>query len=244
MGEATHELNALGQPVGPLVPDWKPPPVPPREPLQGRFCRLEPLDPSRHARSLFEANQLDRERRNWTYLSYGPFETFDSYLAWLTRAAAGADPMFFAIIDAASQKAAGVAAYLRIDPAAGSIEVGSLNFSPLLQRRPAATEAMVLMMERAFSLGYRRYEWKTNALNAASRRAAQRLGFSFEGVFRQAAVHKGRNRDTVWYAVIDRDWPQLQAALRRWLDPANFDADGRQRVSLASLTAPLVERRG
>ena len=190
MGEATHELNALGQPLGPPVPNWTPPPVPPREPLVGRFCRLEPLDPGRHARALFEANQLDRERRNWTYLSYGPFETFDGYLAWLTRAAAGADPMLFAIVDAASQQAVGVAAYLRIDPAAGSIEVGSLNFSPLLQRRPAATEAMVLMMERAFSLGYRRYEWKTNALNAASRRAAQRLGFSFEGVFRQAAVHK------------------------------------------------------
>lgn len=244
MGETAHELNALGQPIGPAVPNWAPPPVPPRESLAGRFCRLEPLDPGRHARALFEANQLDRDGRNWTYLSSGPFETFDSYLAWLAGMAAGPDPMFFAIIDAASQAAAGVASYLRIDPTAGSIEIGHLNFSPMLQRRPAATEALVLMMERAFSLGYRRCEWKTNSLNAASRRAAQRLGFSFEGVFRQAAVHKGRNRDTAWYAVIDRDWPALQAALRRWLDPANFDADGRQRVSLASLTGPLLERRG
>jgi RimJ/RimL family protein N-acetyltransferase len=140
--------------------------------------------------------------------------------------------------------ATGVASFLRIDPGHGSIEVGHINFSPLLQRTPAATEAMFLMMEHAFERGYRRYEWKCNALNAASRRAAQRLGLSFEGVFRQAGVVKGCNRDTAWYAAIDREWPALRDAFRRWLDPANFDAQGQQRTSLAELTAPILVRCG
>ena len=238
-----QELNALGQPVGAAVAGWKPPARPSREAMQGALCRVEPLDPQRHGKSLYEANRLDTEGRNWTYLSYGPFERFDGYQAWLAESAASSDPLFFAIVDQASGNAVGVASYTRIDPRSGSIEVGHLNFSPLLQGRPAATEAMYLMMEQAFGLGYRRYEWKANALNAPSRRAAERLGFSFEGIFRQAAVHKGRNRDTAWYAVIDRDWPALRGAFRRWLAPANFDAHGRQKIALSALTAALSKER-
>jgi len=152
----------------------------------------------------------------------------------------GADPLFFAVVDAANGAAVGVASYLRIEPLFGSIEVGHLRFSARLQRRPAATEAMYLMMRRAFDLGYRRYEWKCDALNGPSRAAAQRLGLSFEGIFRQALVYKGRSRDTAWFATIDREWPALSEALTRWLDPLNFHPDGRQRVSLSELTKPLL----
>jgi RimJ/RimL family protein N-acetyltransferase len=236
------DTNALGQPVGFAVPDWKPPQPPAPANMHGKFCRLEPLDPDVHATDLYAANTLDREGRMWTYLSCGPFDTFDAYHAWLDRFCRGADPLFFAIIDAASDKAVGVASYMRIDPASGSIEVGHLAYSPLLQRSPAATEAMFLMMQNAFELGYRRYEWKCNALNAPSRAAAQRLGFTYEGIFRQHAVHKGRNRDTAWYAAIDSEWRALREAFTRWLDAANFDAQGRQKTRLSDLTRAALEK--
>lgn len=239
-----NHMNALGQPIGFPVPDWKPPPAPPREPMTGRFCRVEPIDPERHAADLFAANALDPSGRNWTYLLIGPFTTLEAYRAWIETTCLGADPQFFAVVDAATGKATGVASYLRIAPAAGSIEVGNINFSPLLQRTPAATEAMYLMMRRAFELGYRRYEWKCDAFNAPSRAAAQRLGLSFEGVFRQALVYKGRTRDTAWYAAIDSEWPALRTAFERWLDAANFDTDGTQRVSLGQLTGPVLKQRG
>jgi RimJ/RimL family protein N-acetyltransferase len=203
--------------------------------MQGRYCRVEPLDPDRHAAALHEANSRDREGRMWTYLFSGPFASFDEYRAWLDSKRGSEDPLFFAFIDAASGRAVGLGSYLRIDPSNGTIEVGHLQFSPLMQRTAVATEAMYLMMRTAFELGYRRYEWKCDALNAGSRRAAERLGFTFEGIFRQAIVYKGRNRDTAWYSILDREWPALDAAFRAWLDPANFDADGRQRRSLAAL---------
>ena len=239
-----YELNALGQPVGLRVEGWSAPRKPSREPMTGRYCRLEALDPERHAEALHAANRLDAEGRNWTYLAYGPFADLAEYRAWLVKQAASDDPLFYAIVEQASGEAVGLASYLRIAPEAGSIEVGHLAFSPRLQRRPAATEAMFLMMQRAFELGYRRYEWKCNALNAASRAAAQRLGFSYEGIFRQALVSRGRNRDTAWYAAIDAEWPQLKAAFERWLAPDNFDAEGRQRVALSTLTAPILKQRG
>jgi RimJ/RimL family protein N-acetyltransferase len=236
------DVNHLGQPLGFPLPGWTPPALPPREAMLGRYCRLEPLDVERHAAALFEANRADADGRNWTYLPYGPFADFESYRAWLAGMARTSDPLFFAVVANASGIAVGVTSYLRIDPRHGSIEVGHLNFSPALQRTPAATEAMYLMMAQAFGLGYRRYEWKCNALNAPSRRAALRLGLSFEGLFRQAAVYKGRNRDTAWYAATDRDWPALRIAFLRWFDPSNFDENGTQRVSLSSLTAPLLTR--
>lgn len=231
-----EQTNHLGQPIGFPLPGWTPPPRPPREPMAGRYCRVEPLEPERHAADLFAANSLDTEGRMWTYLAVGPFATLDEYLAWMRASCRGDDPLFFAIVAQDSGRAVGLASYLRIDPKSGSIEVGHLAFSPLLQRTRAATEAMYLMMRRAFELGYRRYEWKCDALNEPSRRAAQRLGFTFEGVFRQATVYKGRNRDTAWFSVIDREWPALRAAFERWLDPANFDEEGRQRERLSDLT--------
>ncbi len=231
-----EQTNHLGQPIGFPLPGWTPPPCPPRERMAGRYCRVEPLEPERHAADLFAANSLDTEGRMWTYLAVGPFATLDEYLAWMRASCGGDDPLFFAIVAQDSGRAVGLASYLRIDPKSGSIEVGHLAFSPLLQRTRAATEAMYLMMRRAFELGYRRYEWKCDALNEPSRRAAQRLGFTFEGVFRQATVYKGRNRDTAWFSVIDREWPALRAAFERWLDPANFDEEGRQRERLSDLT--------
>lgn len=229
--------NTFGQPLGAEVPNWSPPLRPGGVVLSGRFCRVEPLDPARHADDLFAADALDTDGRSWTYLPYGPFTSIDEYRAWVTDMAAGQDPCFYAIVDAATGRAVGVCSYLRIDPAAGSIEVGHLHFSPLLQGKPAATEAMFLMMQQAFALGYRRYEWKCNSLNAPSRRAALRLGFSYEGCFRQARIDRGRNRDTTWYSVIDSEWPALRALFEQWLAPDNFDAEGRQRVALSALTA-------
>ena len=240
----TVERNSLGQPIGPALPGWQPPPVPPREPMEGRYCRIEPLDAARHAADLHAANALDREGRNWTYLSIGPFDTAAAYREWVEKVAPGSDPLFHAIVDPSTRKAVGVASYMRIDSAHGVVEVGHLNYSPLLQRKPAATEAMYLMMKRAFDLGYRRYEWKCDALNAASRAAAQRLGFSYEGIFRQATVYKGRSRDTAWFSIIDQEWPALRATFERWLAPGNFDESGRQRVALSALTAPLLREAG
>lgn len=211
--------------------------------MAGRFCRIEPLDPDRHAEELHRAICLDQEGRNWTYMNYGPFDSFSTYRAWMERFCLGEDPLFHAIVDGVTKTAVGVASYHRIDPNVGVIEVGHLNYSPLLQRKPAATEAMYLMMKRAFELGYRRYEWKCDSLNAPSRAAAQRLGFSYEGIFRQATIYKGRSRDTAWYSVIDKEWPELSRAFTRWLDPENFDEQGRQRRRLSELTAPIVKNR-
>jgi RimJ/RimL family protein N-acetyltransferase len=239
-----HDTNHLGQPVGRIVADWHAPPRPSRAPLEGRYCRLEPLDAARHAADLYAANARDPDGRMWTYMPYGPFANLEAYRNWMQAASATDDPHFLAIVDRTSSTAVGVASFLRIDPGSGSIEVGHLAFSPLLQRTTAATEAMFLMMEWAFVAGYRRYEWKCNALNAPSRAAAQRLGLSFEGIFRRATVVKGRNRDTAWYAATDAEWPALAHAYRTWLAPENFDAAGRQRLSLASLTAGVLVRRG
>ena len=239
-----HDTNNLGQPIGFAVPGWKPPPAPARAIMEGRYCRLEPLAPDVHAAALFKANALNADGSLWTYMAYGPFDTLDNYRRWMEGACRGSDPLFFAIVDRATDMAVGVASYLRIDPANGCIEVGHLAYSPLLQRTPAATEAMYLMMEHAFALGYRRYEWKCNSLNRPSRAAAQRLGMSYEGLFRQANVVKGRNRDTAWYSVIDAEWAALKEAFVKWLAPANFDGQGKQRVALSALTAPLLKQRG
>lgn len=239
-----HDTNELRQPIGLAVPNWKPPPPPARATMEGRFCRLEPLDAKAHAELLHAANVLNTDGSMWTYMAYGPFATLEIYRKWAEGVAGGNDPMFFAIVDRATGKPVGVASYLRVDPANGCIEVGHLAYSPLLQRKPAASEAMYLMMEQAFRLGYRRYEWKCNALNAPSRAAAQRLGFSYEGIFRQATVVKGRNRDTAWYSIIDAEWPALRGAFENWLAPANFDASGKQRMRLSSLTGPLLQQRG
>lgn len=233
--------NSLGQPIGAPVPGWTARPRPPRTPIEGRLVRIEPIDVERHAADLFAANAADREGRMWTYMGYGPFATLDDYKTWMRSTCLGEDPLFHTIVDKATGKAAGVASLLRIDPGNGVVETGHIAYAPALQRTPAATEAMFLLMRRVFDeLGYRRYEWKCDALNAPSRKAAARLGFVFEGIFRQAVIYKGRNRDTAWFAIIDKDWPALKAAYVAWLDAGNFDAAGRQKQALAALTAHAI----
>ncbi len=219
--------NHFGQPVGNPV-DYADAKLPQRTPLHGRYCHLEPFALDKHADSLFDAYQTDSGGKNWTYLPYAAFDDRAKFKAWAKATCTGTDPFFYAVIDPESGHAIGLASYLRINPAAGSIEVGWINFSPLLQGTRASTEAMYLMMQEAFKLGYRRYEWKCDSLNAPSNRAAKRLGFTYEGTFRQALVYKGRNRDTAWYSVLDNEWPALQRGFEQWLSADNFDATGRQ----------------
>ncbi len=220
--------------LGPVVENWSPPRRPDRAPPQGRLVRLEPLNADAHAADLHAAFQ--GHDALWDYMPYGPFPSATAYHRWARQREEGEDPRFFVLCDPATGRPGGIAAYLRITPEAGSIEVGHICIAPHLQRSAAMTEAMFLMMSWAFAAGYRRYEWKCDALNLPSRRAAQRLGFSFEGIFRQHLVIKGRNRDTAWFSVIDSEWPALAEAYALWLSPANFDAKGRQRERLSDLT--------
>ncbi|PLC43157.1 GNAT family N-acetyltransferase [Ralstonia pickettii] len=229
-------LNAYQQPIGAPLPGWTPRPLPPHTPLAGRYCRLEPLDAARHADALFDAFSQAQDDRVWTYMVEGPFADIAAHRAYIDRIAAKRDPLQYAVIDARTDRPVGTLALMRITPDHGVIEVGAVTFSPLLQRTPASTEAQFLLMKHVFEdLGYRRYEWKCDSLNAPSRQTAQRLGFQFEGIFRQAVVYKGRSRDTAWFSIIDADWPQVRAAFEQWLSPENFDEDGRQRASLAAL---------
>jgi RimJ/RimL family protein N-acetyltransferase len=239
--DATQRLNEFGQPIGFELPGWKPPPFPPHANLQGRYCRLEPLNAVRHARDIYEAQSDDAGGTRWTYLFQGPYTEFAEYEKWVSGAEGSRDPQFYAIVDAASGRPVGTCANMRIEPKHGVLEIGNIYFSPRLARTRAATECMYLLMEKAFDLGYRRYEWKCDSCNLPSRAAATRLGFTYEGLFRQAIVNKGRNRDTTWFAIIDRDWNGgLKDAYLRWLDPANFDASGMQTLKLSQLTAPFV----
>ena len=225
---------------GAVVPGWTVPPRPAGEVLEGRLVRLERMDPDLHAADLFRA--YVGHDALWDYLGNGPFSSASAYHRFVKETATGEDPLFYVIRQRDSGHCGGVAAYLRVAPEAGSIEVGHITFAPELTRSRAATEAMQLMMDWAFRNGYRRYEWKCNALNMASRRAAQRLGFSFEGVFRQHMISRGRNRDTAWFSVIDGEWSALREAFRVWLAPGNFDAGGRQKERLSDLTRLVRQR--
>jgi RimJ/RimL family protein N-acetyltransferase len=229
-----------GAPIGDLVPDWTAPALPGRAAMEGADVRLSPLSAARDADALFDAFAEDPEGRGWTYLPDGPFDDRGEFRAFIARCEASEDPLFFALHPTGDDRAAGFASFLRMTPAAGSIEVGFIHFAPRLQRSFAATEAMHLMAARAFDLGYRRYEWKCDALNAPSRAAAARLGMSYEGIFRQAAMYKGRNRDTAWFAITDGDWPAVKAAHLAWLSPDNRDAAGRPITSLTEMTRPLL----
>lgn len=219
---------------GPKVPNWTAPAHPGHIILEGRYAKLEPLRAEQHAALLYRA--YDGQDQVWDYMPYGPFSSASQYHRWVRDQEASQDPLFLAVKNQQSGEWEGVASYLRIAPEAGSIEVGHINWSPKMQRSPAATEAIFLMMRWAFDAGYRRFEWKCDALNVPSRRAAQRLGLSYEGVFRQATVVKGRNRDTAWFAAIDREWPALKEAFAAWLRPENFAVDGRQIERLSDLT--------
>lgn len=242
MTSVTNPNNEPQPPVGPSLPGWTARPRPPRTPLAGRYCRIEAVDVERHAADLFEAYAIAPDGKDWTYMGGGPFPDLASYRDYLAKASAGDDPLHYAIIDLATGKPVGTFALMRIDTANGVIEVGNVAYSRLLKRTPVATEAMFLLMERVFDeLGYRRYEWKCDHLNAPSRAAALRYGFQYEGIFRQAVVYKGRSRDTAWYAIIDGDWPALRTAYQQWLNAENFDSNGQQRQTLAAL---IAARRG
>jgi RimJ/RimL family protein N-acetyltransferase len=205
--------------------------------MEGRFCRVEPLDMDRHAAQLYAGIIDDRENRTWTYLYYGPFKREEDFRRWLADAAASTDPLFFAVVDNATGVALGLVSYLRIEEKAGAIAVGHIIFAPSLRRTPAATEGMYLMLSQVFDhLSYRRCEWRCDTLNAKSRAAAQRFGFQLEGVFRQACVNKGRNRDTACFSIIDTEWPAIRDNFEHWLRPDNFDADGQQRQRLSEMT--------
>ena len=219
---------------GTPLPHWTPPPRPEGETLTGQYAQLERMDPDAHAADLFRA--YSGHDGVWDYLPYGPFSSASGYHRWAKDVASGNDPMFYVLRNLETGHCGGVASYLRITPEAGSIEVGHINLSPEIAGSRASTEAMFLMMDWAFAAGYRRYEWKCDALNIPSRRAAQRLGFSYEGIFRQATVYRQRNRDTAWFSIIDAEWPALREAYAAWLAPRNFSAAGRQMESLADLT--------
>ncbi len=217
--------------------DWTPARVPQGDPLIGKTVRLEPLDPAAHGGRLFKASHDGGAGDSiYRHLPYGPFAGFDDFARWLEQRSASKDPLFFTIVDVDDSAPEGMAAFMRMAPEHGAIEIGHIWFSPALQRTRMATEAIYLMARHAFDdLGYRRLEWKCDALNEPSRRAAERFGFTFEGVFRQHMVVKGRNRDSAWYSILDGEWPVVRAAFEAWLAPENFDADGRQRRSLSAV---------
>jgi len=236
---STH-LSAYGQPIGPPVEDWRERQGPQRVALNGRYCRVTPIDVERDATALFEAYMLAPDDRDWTYLAQERPRCLASFREYLAKNAASSDPLHYAIIDRPGERAVGTAALMRIEPVHGVIEVGYITFSPKLKRTRASSEAMYLLMRYVFDeLGYRRYEWKCDSLNAPSRAAAKRYGFQFEGIFRQAIIYKGRSRDTAWFSVIDKDWPRIRTAFETWLSPENHDAGGQQRRALATIRDSL-----
>jgi len=234
-------INEHGQPVGPPLPDWEPPALPPSTVLGGDHCRLEPLDSVKHAEELSRIWMSGTDESDWTYLPFGPFGDTEEAANWVHQWSGRTDIPYYAIIDPGTDVPTGVATYLRMEPVNGCIEIGGILYSRQLRQSAAATEAMFLLIDQVFDLGYRRCEWKCDSLNAPSRRAALRLGFKFEGIFRQATICKGRNRDTAWYAIIDREWASLRDIFLQWLGPDNFDQTGRQKSSLSELTRPQIE---
>jgi RimJ/RimL family protein N-acetyltransferase len=226
--------NQFGQPIGVAVPGWSARQRPQRGTLSGRYCRLEPVKVDLHAADLYEAYMEAPDGRDWTYLFTERPQSPAAFREYLAGLAASEDPLHYVMIDEGTAKPVGTAALMRIEPIHGVIEVGSITFSPRLKRTRAATEAMYLLMRHVFDeLGYRRYEWKCDSLNAASRSAAGRYGFTFEGIFRRAIVYKGRSRDTAWFSIVAEEWPRIRAAFETWLDPDNFDDAGHQRRRLS-----------
>lgn len=216
--------------------NWQPRPRPERKVLEGHYVRLEPLSATRHGDGLYEAATVGNADERFRWLGEVTPSSRAEFQPWLDRVEASEDPLYFVCVDKASGKVAGRQTFLRIDPANGVIEIGHIHWGPLMQRKPAATEAQFLFMRYIFDeLGYRRWEWKCNNNNEPSKRAAERFGFQFEGIFRQAMVIKGENRDTAWYSIIDKEWPALKKAYEAWLDPANFDAAGQQKRRLEEL---------
>lgn len=234
----TTLFNKLKQAIGEPVSDWSSAQFPPHTEFEGGLCRIEPINIKKHAKDLFEAYAIDADNKMWTYMTYGPFKSVNSVVRWLEHVSQKKDPQFYALVEKTTNKALGLSSYMRIKPEHGVIEVGGISLSPQLQRTALATEAMFLMMRKAFEdFGYRRYEWKCDAHNSASCKAAERFGFRYEGTFKKHIIYKGRNRDTSWYAILDDEWPQLKKAYQQWLAAENFDTEGQQLKKLADLIA-------
>ncbi|KUF95803.1 hypothetical protein AM587_10014076 [Phytophthora nicotianae] len=235
-------VNEFGQPVGFAMEDWTPPPFPPHETLVGRYCQLEPLRADRHAKDFWDAQSDDPKGASWTYMINGPFKDFDEFEAYCLSTEKAGEPQIYAIV--VNGRAVGMIAYMRVDPCNGVMEVGRIYYTSRMQKTPAGAEAMYLLAANAFKLGYRRYEWKCDSCNIPSRNAATRFGFTYEGLFRQAIVYKGRNRDTTWFSITDGDWNGgLKDAYQRWLASSNFDEKGQQKLKLSDLTSPFVHAR-
>jgi RimJ/RimL family protein N-acetyltransferase len=240
MDIAAHHMserkNQYGQAIGPSIPDWSERRRPQRNVIVGRYCRVEPVDVERHAADLFSAYMEAPDSRDWTYLFTERPKSPEQFRIYLEKLAASQDPLHFAFVDTGTGRAVGTAALMRMDPVHGVIEVGNIIFSPRMKRTRVATEAMYQLMCLVFDeLGYRRYEWKCDSLNAPSRAAADRYGFTYEGLFRNAVVYKGRSRDTAWFSIIAEEWPRIRTAFQSWLDPHNFESSGRQRRSLRAI---------
>lgn len=233
-----QRINEHGQPIGADVEGWVARPRPPLTALTGTYADVVPLRAADHGDALFAAFKTDKSGAMWTYMPNGPFARRADFDAFLDGAETSPDPLYYAIINTSTGRAEGFASYLRIKPAVGVIEVGFIALSPLLQKTRVATEAMFLMMSHVFDdLGYRRYEWKCDNLSGRSKAAARRLGFTYDGMFAQATIYKGRNRDTAWFSILDRDWPHVKAGFQAWLAPENFDASGMQRTALVTRPA-------
>jgi RimJ/RimL family protein N-acetyltransferase len=231
----SEHLSIYGQPIGPPVEGWSERQRPQRIALAGRYCCVTPIDVERDAHALFDAYMQAPDGRDWTYLSEERPVSAASFREYLAKIALSGDPLHYSIVDLSSARAVGTAALMRIEPVHGVIEIGYITYSPLLKRTRAGTEAMYLLMRYIFDeLGYRRYEWKCDSLNAPSRAAAKRYGFHFEGIFRKAIVYKRRSRDTAWFSIIDEEWPWMRTAFEAWLNPGNFDAAGQQQRALAA----------
>ncbi len=227
-------VNEFGQPIGEAL-EWSARPLPTATEIRGEYCRLELLNLEAHADDLYAAHTSVDAPENWTYIPVGPFETKESFVEWVVAATSQSDPRHYAVIDNSTNKAVGSLSLMRHDPSNGVIEVGFVLFSPLLQRTRASTEAQYLLMKYAFEdLGYRRYEWKCDSLNEPSQITAKRLGFSYEGTFRNHLVYKGRNRDTAWFSITESEWPAVKKAFTSWLSPDNFDAEGKQKTRLGN----------
>ena len=228
-----NPFNEFGQPVGFPVPDWCPAAWPIHQRIMGRYCELHPIS-IEHTAELWDTLTEEKLGKNWTYLPDEPFRDKTAFETWVEGLAKSEDPQFYTILPRLHQRPAGIFSLMRIQPQAGSIEIGHIHFSESLKKTREATEALFLLMETSFELGYRRLEWKCDALNEPSRNAAHRLGFVYEGTFRNALVYKGRNRDTAWFSIIKEDWPRLKSEYLRWLDPSNFELDGKQRSKLSA----------
>ena len=222
--------------IGENVPNWTKKQAPSQTKMEGQYCYIEILDVEKHTEDLFNAFAKDITNQDWTYLPYGPFASQKEFTEWLRNECTGKDPLFYTIVDKTNNNAVGMASYLRINPSYGVIEVGHIHYSKSIQKKPIGTEVMYLMMKHVFDvLKYRRYEWKCNALNIRSCNAARRLGFKFEGIFKQHMISKGHNRDTAWFAILDKDWLRIKINFEKWLEKNNFNKDSSQKISLTSL---------